>query len=193
MEPAADEVGLEDSQELSNANSVDPLLLNTKDSVDPLLLNAEDFVDPLLLNSEDSVVLAVDSQEPDEVVLESQTPPDSIRPELPELLPDSMEVVPDSLPPDSMEVLPDSLPPGACVCGRCGLVHEDHRAPDRAHSRYYRPCPSCGLVHADYFVDAVFGRIKVNCVIFREQYKIIQLLKFWIIKQLPVNHVNTPL
>jgi hypothetical protein len=98
-------------------------------------------------------------------------PSDSITPELLELPPDSMEVVPDSLPPDSMEVLPNSLPPGACVCGRCGLVHEDRRASDHAHSRYYRPCPSCGLIHADYFVDAVFGRIKVNCVIFREQYK----------------------
>jgi hypothetical protein len=61
LEAATDEVGLEDSQELTNADSIDPLLLNTEDSVDPLLLNAEDFVDPLLLNSEDSIVLAVDS------------------------------------------------------------------------------------------------------------------------------------
>jgi hypothetical protein len=70
LEAAADEVGLEDSQELTNADSFDPLLLNTEDSIDLLLLNTEDFVDPLLLNSEDSIMLAVDSQEPDEVVPE---------------------------------------------------------------------------------------------------------------------------
>jgi len=98
--------------------------------------------------------VALDSQEPDEVVPESQMPPDSITPELP----------------DSMEVVPDSLPPGAFVCGRCGLVHEDREAWNRAHSWFY-PCPSCGLVHADYSIDAMLGRIKVDCELFMEHYK----------------------
>ena len=87
-----------------------------------------------------------------------------------ELPPDSMDVVPDSLLPDSMEVVPDSLPPGVFVCGRCGLVHEDREAWNRAHSRFH-PCPSCGLVHADYSISAMLGRIKVDCEIFMEQYK----------------------
>ena len=74
------------------------------------------------------------------------------------------------LSPGSMEVVPDSLPPGAFVCGRCGLVHEDREAWNRAHSRFH-PCPSCGLVHADYSISAMLGRIKVDCEIFMEQYK----------------------
>jgi len=72
------------------------------------------------------------------VALDSQMPSDSITPKLL----------------DSMEVVPDSLPPGAFVCGRCGLVHEDREAWNRAHSRFC-PCPSCGLVHADYSCSAV--------------------------------------
>ena len=55
--------------------------------------------------------VALDSQEPDEVVPESQMPPDSITPELL----------------DSMEMVPDSLPSRVFVCGRCGIVHEDRR------------------------------------------------------------------
>jgi hypothetical protein len=69
-----------------------------------------------------------------------------------------------------MEVVLDSLPPGAFVCGRCGLVHEDREAWNRAHSRFH-PCPSCGLVHADYSIGAMLGRIKVDYEIFKEQYK----------------------
>ena len=102
--------------------------------------------------------VALDSQEPDEVVPESQMPPDSITPELLELAPDSMEVV------------PESLPLGAFLCSRCHLVHEDREAWNRAHSRFY-PCPRCGLVHADYFIDAMLGRINVDCELFMEHYK----------------------
>ena len=93
-----------------------------------------------------------DSQEVavDGMALDSQEPDEGITPELLEL------------PPDSMEVVPDSLPPGAFVCGRCGLVHEDREAWNRAHSRFH-PCPSCGLVHADYSISAMLGRIKVDC------------------------------
>ena len=98
----------------------------------------------------------------DGMTLDSQAPDEGITPELLELPPDSMDVVP-----DSMEVVPDSLPPGAFVCGRCGLVHEDREAWNRAHSRFH-PCPSCGLVHADYSISAMLGRIKVDCEIFME-------------------------
>ena len=107
--------------------------------------------------------MALDSQEPDEgnvlvpadeVVSELQMPPDSI----------TLELL------DSMEVVPDSLPPGAFVCGRCGLVHEDREAWNRAHSRFY-PCPRCGLVHADYLIDAMLGRSKVDCELFMQHYK----------------------
>jgi ribosomal protein S27AE len=74
------------------------------------------------------------------------------------------------LAPESVEMVPDSLPPGAFVCGRCHLVHEDREAWNHAHSRFY-PCPRCGLVHADYSIDAMLGRIKVDCELFIEQYK----------------------
>ena len=92
------------------------------------------------------------------MVPESQMPPDSITPELLELAPDSMEVV------------PESLPLGAFLCSRCHLVHEDREAWNRAHSRFY-PCPRCGLVHADYFINAMLGRINVDCELFMEHYK----------------------
>ncbi|KAG2657427.1 hypothetical protein PVAP13_1KG176177 [Panicum virgatum] len=121
----------------------------------------------------DSMEVVPDSQEvaADGMTLDSQAPDEGITPELLDsLLPDSMEVVPDSLQPDSMEVVPDSLSPGAFVCRRCGLVHEDREAWNRAHSRFH-PCPSCGLVHADYSIGAMLGRIKVDYEIFKEQYK----------------------
>jgi len=114
LEVAVEEVGL-DSQELTNADSVDPLLLNAEDSVDP---------------PQNSVV-----------VLQ-----------------------------DSVDMVLESLPPRAFVCGRCHLVHEDREAWNRAHSRFY-PCPSCGLVHADYSINAMLGRIKVDCELFMEHYK----------------------
>jgi len=99
------------------------------------------------------------------VALDSQEPDEGITPELLELPPDSMDVVP-----DSMEVVPDSLPPGAFVCSRCGLIHEDREAWNRAHSRFY-PCPSCGLVHADIAIGVMLGRIKMEyCERFNEHY-----------------------
>jgi len=97
--------------------------------------------------------VALDSQEPDEVVLLAADG----------MVPDSQEVAADS-------VVPESLPPGAFVCGRCHLVHEDREAWNRAHSRFY-PCPRCGLVHADYSIDAMLGRINVDCELFMEHYK----------------------
>ena len=97
--------------------------------------------------------MALDSQEPDEVVLLAA---DGV-------VPDSQEVAADS-------VVPESLPLGAFLCSRCHLVHEDREAWNRAHSRFY-PCPRCGLVHADYFIDAMLGRINVDCELFMERYK----------------------
>ncbi|TKW08983.1 hypothetical protein SEVIR_6G061500v4 [Setaria viridis] len=105
--------------------------------------------------------------------------PDSITPEL-QMAPDStmlnsitmdsmpdLQMAPDSIATDS--IVPDSLPPGAFLCGRCGLVHEDREAWNRAHSRF-RPCHRCGLVHADYMSDAIAGRVEVDCDLFIEHY-----------------------
>ena len=162
---AAEDIGPE-SEEAAAEDVVDPLL--SVDDSNPLLSVAQDSQEP----DEVIVVLAADGMVPDSqevaadgVALDSQEPDEGITPELLELPPDSMDVVP-----DSMEVVPDSLPPGAFVCGRCGLVHEDREAWNRAHSRFH-PCPSCGLVHADYSISAMLGRIKVDCEIFMEQYK----------------------
>ena len=155
---AADGVGPE-SEALAAEDVVDPLL--SVDDSDLLHSEAQDSQEP----DEVIVVLAADGMVPDSqevaadgVALDSQEPDEGITPELLEL------------PPDSMEVVPDSLPPGVFVCRRCGLVHEDREAWNRAHSRFH-PCPSCGLVHADYSNGAMLGRIKVDCEIFKEQYK----------------------
>ena len=74
------------------------------------------------------------------------------------------------LAPDSMEMVPDSLPSGAFVCGHCHLVHKGREAWNHAHSRFY-PCPRCGLVHADYLIDAMLGRSKLDCELFMQRYK----------------------
>jgi len=179
---AAEDIGPE-SEEVAAEDVVDPLLSVDSDPLLPVALNSQEPDEVIVLLATDGVVpdsqevavdgVALDSQEPDEgnvlvpangvaldsqqsdeVVPESQMPPDSITPELL----------------DSMEVVPDSLPPGAFVCGRCGLVHEDREAWNRAHSRFY-PCPSCGLVHADYSIDAMLGHINVDCELFMEHYK----------------------
>ena len=76
-----------------------------------------------------------------------------------------LQMAPDSIATDS--IVPDSLPPGAFLCGRCGLVHEDREAWNRAHSRF-RPCRRCGLVHTDYMSDAIAGRVEVDCDLFIE-------------------------
>jgi hypothetical protein len=103
------------------------------------------------------VLLAVDSQEDVGVVDVTQ---------------DSLDIVPDSvnIMPDSVEMVPESLPSGAFICGRCHLIHEDCEAWNHAHSRFY-PCPHCGLVHVDYSIDAMLGRINVDCELFMEHYK----------------------
>ena len=157
---AAEDIGPE-SEEVAAEDVVDPLL--SVDS-DPLLSVVQDSQEPneviVLPDSQEVTADGVvpDSQEPDEVVPESQMPPDSITPELLELAPDSMEVV------------PESLPLGAFLCSRCHLVHEDREAWNRAHSRFY-PCPRCGLVHADYIIDAMVGLVKLDCELFIQHYK----------------------
>jgi hypothetical protein len=88
-----------------------------------------------------------------EVVLDSQMAPDSITPELQELAPDS-------------EMVLDSLPPGSFICARRHLVHEDHQAWNRAHSRFW-PYSRCGLVHADYIIGTMLhGLDKFDCELF---------------------------
>jgi hypothetical protein len=104
-------------------------------------------------------VVAPESQEPEEVVtpdLEMEVLPDSQMEAVPDSIAVDSELVPDSviahdcvemvldsvIAHDSVEMVPDSLPPGAFVCSRCGLVHEDRQAWNRAHSRF-RPCSRC--------------------------------------------------
>jgi len=78
---------------------------------------------------------------------------------------ESIEIVPDSVAPES-EHAPDSLPPGAFVCGRCGLVHENREAWDRAHSVFW-PCSRCGLVHFEWMLLAMFyGFKEFDCKVF---------------------------
>ena len=128
--------GVGPESEALAAEDVVVLLLSVDDS-DPLLSVAQDSQEP------DKVIVVPDSQEvaTDGVALDSQEPDEGITPEL-----------------------LDFLPPGAFVCGRCGLVHEDREAWNRAHSRFY-PCPSCGLVHADIAIGVMLGRIKMEyCV-----------------------------
>ena len=170
--PESEEVAAEDVIDPLLSVDSDPLLSVAQDSQEPdevivLPDSQEVTADGVALDSQEpdeGIVLvpadgvALDSQELDEVVPESQMPPDSITPELLELAPESMEVV------------PESLPLGAFLCSRCHLVHEDREAWNRAHSRFY-PCPRCGLVHADYFIDAMLGRINVDCELFMEHYK----------------------
>ena len=109
---------------------------------------------PLVVIEPESEALAAedveaDSQEPDEVVPESQMPPDSITLSLP----DSVDMVPDfdEMVPNSVDAVPDSLPPGAFVFGSCGDVHEDREAWNQRHSRLY-PCGLCGLIHEHYAI-----------------------------------------
>ena len=117
---------------------------------------------------------------PDSITPELQMAPDSITlnsiatvaeaKEAESITTDSMpdlQMAPDSIATDS--IVPDSLPPGDFLCGRCGLVHEDREAWNRAHSRF-RPCRRCGLVHADYMSDAIAGRVEVDCDLFIEHY-----------------------
>ena len=166
--PESEEVATEDVVDpLLSVDNSNPLLSVAQDSQEPdeviVVLAADGMVpdsqevaaDGVALDSQepdegitpellelppDSMEVVLDSQEvaADGVALDSQAPDEGIMPELLELPLDSMDVVP-----DSMEVVPDSLPPGAFVCGRCGLVHEDREAWNRAHSRFH-PCPSCG-------------------------------------------------
>lgn len=139
-------------------------------------------VDSVALPSEEVAAAAICWPESDEVTMENVSNPllsaallaaDYMTSDLQEIAADSVAL--DSQEPDegktpeSMEVVPDSLPPEAFVCGRCGLVHEDREAWNRAHSRFY-PCPSCGLIHADIKFAAMFGRIKVDCKRFMEHY-----------------------
>ena len=120
----------------------------------------------------EDVFEALDSVDPLQSVegLESVVAQDSVEALL--VVPDSVEMVADpvDIVPDSVEMVPEYLPPGAFVCGRCHLVHEDREAWNRAHSRFY-PCPRCSLVHADYSIDAMLGRINVDCELFMEHYK----------------------
>lgn len=114
---------------------------------------------------------------PDSITLELQMAPDSTTlnsiatvAEAESIMTDSMpdlQMAPDSIAMDS--IVPDSLLSGAFLCGRCGLVHEDREAWNRAHSRF-RPCRRCGLVHADYMSDAIAGRVEVDCNLFIEHY-----------------------
>ena len=63
-------------------------------------------------------------------------------------------------------MVPDSLLPGAFVCGRCGLVHEDRQAWNRAHSRFW-PWSRCGLVHNEYMVTSMlYGQREFDCKLF---------------------------
>jgi len=139
--------------------------------------------------SPDSMVIAPDSFAPESVVPESvavdllveqqdtvapesesiEIVPDTVAPESEfiEFVPDSesIEIVPDSVAPES-EHAPDSLPPGAFVCGRCGLVHENREAWDRAHSVFW-PCSRCGLVHFEWMLLAMFyGFKEFDCKVF---------------------------
>ena len=116
--------------------------------------------------SPDSMVIAPDSFAPDSVVPESVAvdllveQQDTVAPES-----ESIEIVPDSVAPES-EHAPDSLPPGAFVCGRCGLVHENREAWDRAHSVFW-PCSRCGLVHFEWMLLAMFyGFKEFDCKVF---------------------------
>jgi hypothetical protein len=121
---------------------------------------------PLVVIEPESEALAAedveaDSQEPDEVVPESQMPPDSITLSWP----DSVDMVPDfdEMVPNSVDAVPDSLPPGAFVCGSCGDVHEDREAWNRRHSRLYS-CGLCGLIREDYAMSAVLGLVDKTIV-----------------------------
>jgi hypothetical protein len=142
--------------------------------------------------------MAPDSIAPDSIAPDSKITPDSIvvqdsvnglnSVEAPLVVPDSenlllsiggldsvdplhsVEVLDSIIAQDSVDMVPESLPPGAFVCGSCHLVHEDREAWNRVHSRFY-PCPRCGLIHADYSIDAMLGRIKLDCELFIEQYK----------------------
>ena len=98
----------------------------------------------------DSVKVAVDVVTPYsvEVTVDVVEAPDSINPLL------SVDGLDSVIAQDSVEMVPDSLPPGAFVCGRCGLVHEDRQAWNRAHSRFW-PCSRCGLVHNKYMGGAM--------------------------------------
>ena len=116
--------------------------------------------------SPDSMVIVPDSFAPESVVPESVAvdllveQQDTVAPES-----ESIEIVPDSVAPES-EHAPDSLPPGAFVCGRCGLVHENREAWDRAHSVFW-PCSRCGLVHFEWMLLAMFyGFKEFDCKVF---------------------------
>jgi hypothetical protein len=101
-------------------------------------LEPEEIMAPELPEPEE--VVAPESQEPEEVVtpdLEMEVLPDSQMEAVPDSIAVDSEMVPDSvIAQDSVEMVPDSLPLGAFVCGRCGLVHEDRQAWNRAHSRF---------------------------------------------------------
>ena len=151
------EDGLEQEMELAP----DSMEMMTEDGVEQEMEMVPDISTSESLEP-DSVEVVVDVVTPYsvEVTVDVVEAPDSINPLL------SVDGLDSVIAQDSVEMVPDSLPPGAFVCGRCGLVHEDRQAWDRAHSRSW-PCSRCGLVHLEYMVLAmIYGQREFDCNLF---------------------------
>ena len=140
----------------ASASAPDSMKMTTEDGVEQEMELASDSMELMTEDSAEQEMEMVpdistsESLELDsvEVAVDVVEAPDSINPLL------SIDGLDSVIAQDSVEMVPDSLPLGAFVCGRCGLVHEDRQAWNRAHSRFW-PCSRCGLVHNKYMGGAM--------------------------------------